>query len=137
MVLREAVRARLADLDLDTTVVTKDIGYELRCAKPVSFDVDYTRTLGYGAVKYLLGGGSGALIALSGGRLTPVTLEELRDTETGRVRVRLVDVTTESFDVARSYMTRLEPGDFTEPRLSRLSAQTPLQPDAFARQFSL
>jgi 6-phosphofructokinase 1 len=136
MVLREAVRARLAELELDTTVVTKDIGYELRCAKPVPFDVDYTRTLGYGAVTYLLGGGSGALIALSGGRVTPVTLEELRDAETGRVRVRLVDVTTESYDVARSYMIRLEPDDFTEPRLSRLSAQTPLAPEAFAERFA-
>jgi 6-phosphofructokinase 1 len=136
IVLREAVRARLEELELDTTVVTKDIGYELRCAKPVSFDVDYTRTLGYGAVKYLLGGGSGALIALSGGRVTPVTLDELRDPDTGRVRVRLVDVTTESYDVARSYMIRLEPEDFTEPRLSRLSAQTPLSPEAFAKRFS-
>jgi len=43
------------------TVVNKDIGYELRCAKPVPFDVEYTRTLGFGAVRYLLRGGSGAL----------------------------------------------------------------------------
>ncbi|MGB8266752.1 MAG: diphosphate--fructose-6-phosphate 1-phosphotransferase [Candidatus Velthaea sp.] len=135
MVLREAVRERLVSLELDTTVVTKDIGYELRCAKPVPFDVEYTRTLGYGAVRYLLGGGSGALIALSGGRVTPVTLDELRDPSTGRVRVRLVDVTTESYQVARSYMTRLEAEDFTEPHLSRLSAQTLLQPEAFADRF--
>jgi len=136
LVLREAVRARLDQLAIDTTVVAKDIGYELRCAKPVPFDVDYTRTLGYGAVKYLLGGGSGALIAISGGRVTPVTLDELRDPNSGRVRVRMVDVTTESYDVARSYMIRLEPEDFTEPRLARLSLQTSLQPEAFARQFS-
>ena len=62
-VLRDAVRNRLEEIGLDLTVVTKDIGYELRCAKPVPFDVDYTRTLGYGAVRYLLTGGSGALIA--------------------------------------------------------------------------
>ena len=59
-------------------MVTKDIGYELRCAKPVPFDVEYTRTLGYGAVRYLLSGGSGALIAITGGRVTPVDLADLR-----------------------------------------------------------
>ena len=136
MVLRDAVRARLNELGLaDITVVAKDIGYELRCAKPVPFDAEYTRTLGYGAVRYLLQGGSGALIALSGGRVAPVTLDELTDPATGRIRVRLVDVTTESYEVARKYMIRLEAADLVEPRLSRLSVQTSLSPEAFAERF--
>jgi 6-phosphofructokinase 1 len=62
-------------------------------------------------------------------------LDEMLDPATGRVRVRLVDVTTESYEVARKYMIRLEPQDLTEPRLSRLSAQTALEPDAFAAHF--
>ena len=44
-VLRDALRDRLKELNVDTGVVPKDIGYELRCAKPVPFDVEYTRTL--------------------------------------------------------------------------------------------
>jgi ATP-dependent phosphofructokinase / diphosphate-dependent phosphofructokinase len=135
MMLRDAVRDRLTQLGLDITVVTKDIGYELRCAKPVPFDVEYTRTLGYGAVRHLLAGGSGALIALSGGHMVPVTLEELTDPNTGRIRVRLVDVTTESYEVARKYMIRLEPSDLEEPKLSRLAVQTSLSPQEFAQQF--
>jgi 6-phosphofructokinase 1 len=134
-VLREGVRTRLAEIGVDATVVPKDIGYELRSAKPVPFDVEYTRTLGYGAVRYLLGGGSGALIALRGGRIAPVTLDEMTDPQTGRIRLRLVDVTTESYEVARKYMIRLEPQDLVEPRLSRLSLQTSLDPDAFAARF--
>ena len=122
MLLRDRVRASLKQLGIGATVVTKDIGYELRCAKPVPFDAEYTRTLGYGAVRYLLSGGSGALIAIAGGRVTPVNFADLVDPATGRVRVRLVDVTTESYEVARSYMTRLEPPDFEEPALSRLAA---------------
>jgi 6-phosphofructokinase len=134
-VLRDAIRDRLHELEVDTTVVPKDIGYELRSARPIPFDAEYTRTLGYGAVRYLLGGGSGALIALAGGRIVPVTLEEMLDPETGRIRVRLVDVTTESYEVARKYMIRLDEHDFVEPRLSRLAAQTALDPDAFAARF--
>jgi 6-phosphofructokinase len=135
MVLRDAVRVRLKELGIDETVVPKDIGYELRSAKPIPFDAEYTRTLGYGAVRYLLGGGSGALIALAGGRIVPVTLEEMLDPATGRIRVRLVDVTTESYEVARKYMIRLEEPDLTEPRLSRLAAQTSLDPEAFEAHF--
>jgi ATP-dependent phosphofructokinase / diphosphate-dependent phosphofructokinase len=135
-VLRDAVRKRLEEIGVDMTVVNKDIGYELRCAKPVPFDVEYTRTLGFGAVRYLLRGGSGALIALSGGRVTPVTLADLQDPQTGRVRVRMVDVTTEAYEVARSYMIRLEPGDLVEPRLSQLAAQTNLSPEDFQTGFA-
>jgi 6-phosphofructokinase 1 len=134
-VLRDAVRRRLTEIGIEATVVTKDIGYELRCAKPVPFDVEYTRTLGYGAVRYLLEGGSGSLIALSGGRVVPVQLDELQDAATGRVRVRMVDVTTESYRVARNYMTRLEPWDLREPQLSRLAAQTNLSASNFHKRF--
>ncbi|MBC5810410.1 MAG: 6-phosphofructokinase, partial [Candidatus Eremiobacteraeota bacterium] len=133
--LRDAVRERLRELGLSTTVVPKDIGYELRCAKPVPFDVEYTRTLGYGAVRYLLKGGSGALIALSGGHVVPVNLTDLMDAATGHVRTRRVDVTSESYLVAREYMIRLEASDFSEPQLSKLSSKTKLSSADFAAQF--
>jgi 6-phosphofructokinase 1 len=133
--LRDAVTKRLKELGVDATVIPKDIGYELRCAKPVPFDLEYTRTLGYGAVKYLLSGGSGALVALSGGRLQPITLDELRDEKTGRVRVRMVDTSTESYHVATKYMIRLQPEDLADPALSGLAAQTTLPPAQFAEEF--
>jgi hypothetical protein len=135
ILLRDRVRAALQQLGIDVTVVAKDIGYELRCAKPVAFDVDYTRTLGYGAVRYLLAGGSGALIAIAGGRVTPINFGELLDPNTGRIRVRMVDVSTESYEVARSYMIRLEPQDLKEPALSRLAKHARLSAEAFEARF--
>lgn len=134
-VLRGRIMMALEELGSKVTVVAKDIGYEMRCAKPVPFDVEYTRTLGYGAVRYLLSGGSGALIAITGGRVTPVRLDQLTDPATRRVRIRSVDVATESYEVARSYMIRLEPEDLEEPALSRLAGQTRLAPDAFRERF--
>jgi 6-phosphofructokinase 1 len=133
--LREQIIKTLAEVGVEATVVSKDIGYELRCAKPLPFDVEYTRTLGYGAVRYLLSGGSGALIAISGGRVTPVSLNDLKDPETGRVRTRMVEVDTESYHVARSYMIRLEIPDFEEPMLSSLSAKTKLTAEQFKHRF--
>jgi 6-phosphofructokinase len=134
-VVRDRVRSALKDLAIDATVVSKDIGYELRCAKPLPFDTDYTRTLGYGAVRYLLGGGSGALIAIAGGRVTPIHLEELIDPATGRIRIRTVDVSTESYQVARSYMIRLEPSDLKEPALAGIAANTRLSAQEFKARF--
>jgi len=134
-VLRDGVRKRLSDLSVETTIMSKDVGYELRCAKPVPFDLDYTRTLGYGAVRYLLDGGSGALIALRGGRVEPMRLEELIDPQTGRIRTRCVDVTTEAYRVARDNMVRLEAEDLEEPALGRIAAHTSLDPQRFREQF--
>ncbi|HEY3676870.1 MAG TPA: 6-phosphofructokinase [Candidatus Tumulicola sp.] len=134
-VLRDGVRKRLSELGVETTIMSKDVGYELRCAKPVPFDLDYTRTLGYGAVRYLLDGGSGALIALRGGRVEPMRLEELIDPQTGRIRTRCVDVTTEAYRVARDNMVRLELEDLEEPALGRIAAQTSLDSQSFREQF--
>ncbi|MGA2758914.1 MAG: diphosphate--fructose-6-phosphate 1-phosphotransferase [Candidatus Cybelea sp.] len=136
LVLRDAVRKRLSEIGVNSVVHTKDIGYELRCAKPVPFDLDYTRTLGFGAVRYLMAGGSGALIALSGGRVEPIKLEDMLDPSTGRIRTRQVDTSSEVYRVARAYMVRLEPPDFTNPeRLAQLAAQTNLKPAEFRDQF--
>ncbi len=135
LLLRDQLRATLEQIGIDLSVVTKDIGYELRCAKPLPFDIEYTRTLGYGAVRYLLGGGSGALVAITGGRVTPVDFHDLLDPATGRIRVRMVDIATESYEVARSYMMRLELEDFEEPKLSRLAAQSSLSAEEFKARF--
>ena len=87
-------------------------------------------------MRYLLDGGSGALIALSGGRVTPVDLGDLLDPETGRIRTRQVDLTTEAYRVARDYMVYLDPSDFSdEQKLAALAAQTNLTPQAFRAQF--
>jgi 6-phosphofructokinase 1 len=133
--VRGFVRQRLEELQLEITVVKKEIGYELRCAKPLAFDVEYARTLGYGAVRYLLGGGSGAMVALRGGKVEPVTLADMLDPKTGRVRVRLVDTSTEAYEVGRKYMIRLEAADFESPRVEKLASVAGMTPDAFYQRF--
>ena len=60
-----------AQLGVKTTIVAKNIGYELRCADPIPFDMEYTRDLGYCAAKYLLAGGNGAMVSMQGGHFVP------------------------------------------------------------------
>ncbi len=39
-------RCGCKELGIKTTIVAKNIGYELRCADPIPFDMEYTRDLG-------------------------------------------------------------------------------------------
>jgi 6-phosphofructokinase 1 len=128
-VLKAELRQRLGARGIALKLVAKDIGYELRCADPIPFDLEYTRDLGYGAAVFVLEGGSGAMITRQEGRVVPLPFPQLMDPRTGRTLVRLVDVESESYRVARKYMIRLGPGDLRDPQrcaaLARAGHTTP------------
>jgi 6-phosphofructokinase 1 len=137
--VKDHVARRLGDLDLSATLIDKELGYELRCADPIPFDAEYTRDLGYGAVKFLRtaeAGRYGAIISFVAGRLHPLPFEELIVPETGRMRPRKLNVEGETYEVARRYMIRLEAADFEEPeRLAPLADTAKLSPDQFRQRF--
>jgi 6-phosphofructokinase len=117
-VLRQRVSEGLRELGVKLTLVDKDVGYELRCAAPNAFDLDYTRDLGAGAVRTLLEGTSGVLITREpGGAIVPIPFAEIVDPTTGRTRVRTVDTSTASHASARTLQVRLEPADLEDTRL--------------------
>jgi ATP-dependent phosphofructokinase / diphosphate-dependent phosphofructokinase len=138
---RELLR-RFAERGESPSIVPVTLGYELRCAAPIPFDIDYTRTLGYGAVQFLLGNaardgdGSGGLVCLDEGRLRVLPFDEIHDGEGGRIPTRMVDVTSEHYLVAREYMVRLRRRDFEdESSLSKLAAAATMEPRAFVERF--
>jgi 6-phosphofructokinase 1 len=45
-ILKHAVEKRLKELGIKSTIVAKNIGYELRCADPIAYDMEYSRDLG-------------------------------------------------------------------------------------------
>jgi 6-phosphofructokinase 1 len=134
--LKRLVRARLAELGVDVTLVEKNIGYELRCADPVPADLEYCRDLGYCAAKFLIGGGSGALVSMQGGRFVPCPLDEMLDPQTNRMQVRRVDVNSTRYAIARRYMIRLRRDDLeNQDKLTRLTMVSGLSADAFRERF--
>ncbi len=135
-VLKNFVKKNLDELGISITIVDKRIGYELRAADPIPYDVEYTRDLGYGAIRYLLKGGTGSMIVFDQGYLKPIPFVELFDFASGRVKVRTVDTTSESFEVARKYMIRLEKEDFEGLNLKNLAKVTNLSPQDFAKRFA-
>jgi ATP-dependent phosphofructokinase / diphosphate-dependent phosphofructokinase len=133
--VKNEVQMRLEQRGIKVTVVDKTIGYELRCAPPIPFDAEYARDLGYAAVTYLLKGGSGALVTIQGGEFTPIPFADVLD-PSGKGRRRAVDVTTASYQVAREYMVRLGPRDFTDAAwAAALARAAGLDEDAFRNRF--
>lgn len=134
--LKRLVRDRLKELGADVTIVDKNIGYELRCADPVPADLEYCRDLGYCAAKFLIGGGSGALVSMQGGRFVPCPLEEMLDPRTNRMQVRRVDIHCTRYAIARRYMIRLRRDDLEDPgMLAGLAAASGLTAEAFRERF--
>jgi len=135
-VLKRGVQERLRDFGLQTSISSKNIGYELRCTDPIPFDMEYTRDLGYCAAKYLLGGGDAAMVSIQGGEFVPVPFETLVDPTTGRARVRLVDVSSARYAIARRYMLRLRRDDFeSDERLAPLATVAGRAVEEFRREF--
>lgn len=135
-VLKRAVEKALRSFGIKMTIVDKNIGYELRCADPISFDMEYTRDLGYCAAQFLLDGGNAAMVSIQNGRFIPIPFGQILDPATGRTRVRMVDVESESYVIARRYMIRLSPDDLSQPKeLTRLANTVGLSPEDFRRRF--
>ena len=134
--LKRVVEARMEQLGVKTVIVPKDIGYELRCADPIPFDMDYTRDLGYCAAKYLLEGGTRSLIAVVDGVFRPFTFTQMMDPHTGKTRVRMVDIHSDRYRIARRYMLRIRRDDFgNAEELARLARTANLSVEEFRKQF--
>ena len=135
-ILKYKVQERLKEFGIKSTIVAKNIGYELRCADPIPFDMEYTRDLGFAAAQFILTGGSGAMVSIQNGRFVPMYFADILDPVTKKTRVRLVDPSSESFYIARRYMLRLNQADFEDPHeLAKYAATCGISLEEFQKQF--
>ncbi len=135
--VKSVVQARLEKRNRKVTIVDKTIGYELRCAPPIPYDAEHARDLGYAAVNYLVSGNSDAVIFVQDGEFTPIPFSSMIDPESGAGKIRYVDITTESYGVARDYMVRLEPKDFLDPsRVDTLARTAGMSASDFRQHFA-
>ncbi|HEX9934966.1 MAG TPA: diphosphate--fructose-6-phosphate 1-phosphotransferase [bacterium] len=119
--LKNVTEKRFEERGEKIRFVEINIGYVLRCADPIPYDQEYTRDLGYNAVRYLLSQDpahrGNAMIAVDNGRLIPLRFEDMIHPKTKKTAVRLVDIKSDSYKVARNYMVRLEKEDLANPQL--------------------
>ncbi|MCZ7626051.1 MAG: 6-phosphofructokinase [Candidatus Methylomirabilis sp.] len=135
-VLKERVAESLKAREIDVTIAAKDVGYELRCAPPGALDIQYCRSLGYWATRFLLDGRTEAMVTIQGGKMVPIPFAEMLDPQTGKIRVRYVDMGSEAYQTLRAYMIRLEPQDFaTSGQIEALARSGHFEPTAFVDRF--
>ena len=113
--LAKQVKDRFKERGEKVTVEGKNIGYELRCAPPGGFDIHYCRGLGYWATRFLLEGGTDAMVTMQGDTFVPVPFRDLIDSKTGRFRVRHVGVESAAYQMLAAYMIRLTREDLEDP----------------------
>lgn len=134
--VKNEIQRRFKARGKKVTMVSKLVGYELRSCPPIPFDIDYTRRLGYGAVRQLLDGEDRVLICYAGGQMQPLKFDDIFDPATGRVRNRCVDIRSEYYKVACDYMIRLTKEDFADPATVTALAKTGgMTPDEFTARY--
>ncbi|MPL68230.1 Pyrophosphate--fructose 6-phosphate 1-phosphotransferase [bioreactor metagenome] len=133
--LKQAVLQELSLLGINMTVVGKEIGYEVRCAPPNAFDIEYTRNLGFAAFEFLQNGGTNAIISIQNNQIVPLAFDSILDADTGRTQVRMVNINSIQYRIARQYMIRVEKQDFHSNGLKRMALLARLPPDEFVKKF--
>jgi ATP-dependent phosphofructokinase / diphosphate-dependent phosphofructokinase len=135
-ILKDKVEEKLKEYGIELTIVTKNIGYELRCADPIPFDMEYTRDLGFAAAQFVINGGSGAMVSIQNGRFVPMYFKDILDPKTGKTKVRMVDPSSETYYIARRYMLRLNQTDFEDrDELAKYAAACGISSDEFKSHY--
>jgi len=77
----------------------EEIGYELRCCRPIAYDLSYATRLGLGVYSLFIKGETGCMTTIDrGGNISPLYLKDVED-ENGKVKPRLVNINSESVQV--------------------------------------
>ena len=135
-ILKQAVTKTLQALGVKMTIVSKEIGYEVRCAPPNAFDIEYTRNLGFAAFDFLKNGGTDALITIQNNQIVPIPFDGILDKNTKKTQVRMVNINSIQYRIAREYMIRLEKKDFDSTAdLKRMALAVNLSPEEFVKRF--
>ena len=121
------VQERLNELGINIKTRPVELGYELRCCRPIGFDLTLCTLLGIGVKKLFDEGISGCMVtANSRGDVSPIYLSDLQNEE-GKIPPRLVDInsqiaklcfqnmhylTERDYDLASAYLSNPADYDF-------------------------
>ena len=93
------VQRKLRKLGLSVKSRPNELGYEVRCARPLAYDLIYTTLLGIGVMKLFKEGITGCMVTVDHvGKVTPLYLYDVED-EDGKVKPRLVNMESEKVKI--------------------------------------
>lgn len=94
-IINVLVQRKLKELGISIKSRPVELGYELRCHRPVAFDLTLCTVLGMGVKKLYEQGLKGCIVSTTrNAEIVPIFMKDIED-ETGKIPPRLVDINTE------------------------------------------
>jgi ATP-dependent phosphofructokinase / diphosphate-dependent phosphofructokinase len=86
----------------------------MNCVVPIPFLLIWNThvTSDFLLLNSLSKGGTAAMVSIQNGHFVPMYFKDILDKKTGKTRIRMVEVNSMSFAIAKQYMIRLNHGDF-------------------------
>ncbi len=92
-IINEMVDKKLKEIGLKIKSRPVEVGYEVRCVSPVSYDLEYCSILGMGVYELFKKNLSGCMVCRDGnGKVIPLFLQDLQDPVTGKIPPRQVNM---------------------------------------------
>jgi len=89
------LQTKLKELNLKVKSRPNEMGYELRCCRPIAYDLSYATRLGLGVYKLYSNGITGCMVTTDRtGGIAPCYLKDVSD-ENGKIKPRLVNIDSE------------------------------------------
>jgi 6-phosphofructokinase len=108
---------RLRRIKISVRSRPNEIGYELRCCRPIAYDLTYATLLGTGIIKLYKEGKTGCMITVDQkGNVIPLYLKDVED-ENGKIKPRLVNIESERVKlVFENNLHYIKPSDYKEAK---------------------
>jgi 6-phosphofructokinase 1 len=108
------VQKKLKELGIKIKSRPVELGYELRCCRPIGFDLTLCTLLGIGVKKLFDKGISGCIVtANSTGNISPMYLSAFEDSH-GKIPPRLVDMDSEIVKLCFENLHYLTKDDYSK-----------------------
>lgn len=128
-VINDHVEAALKAMKVSAKTRPVEIGYEVRCVDPTSYDLEYCSSLGMGVYELFAQGITGCMVCRDvNGKIIPLYLKDLQDPKSGKIPPRQVNIeahdvqyytrhlmdyiTPEDYEAAKKYVANPEDFDF-------------------------
>ena len=107
------VQQKLKKLGIDIKSRPVELGYELRCSRPVAYDLTLCTLLGMGVKKLYDQGLRGCIVSTSADSdIRPLFLADIEDKATGKIPPRLVDIRSELAQMVFSDLHVIRSADY-------------------------
>ena len=112
-IFNEMIETKVNKLGLDIKSRPVEVGYEVRCVRPIGYDLIYCSLLGIGVYELYNQGASGCMVYVGvSGEAKPLYLEDLQGPD-GKIPPRLVDIEGHgATTLIKNNLQYIEPADY-------------------------